>query len=116
MSTAQFLPLNTSGTQFGSTSVNDQKPETQQHFNLLLQAFLLMKAKNNNMESNNAQYLSGILNPILQGHHAIPIHLKILIDKIIEHLDVTDVQKALQDTHWSVEDLQRGYILIVSRI
>lgn len=110
MSAAQFL----SGAQLNSIALNEQKPD--QNFNLLLQAFLLMKAKNNSAEPNNVQYLSSILNPIIRDAQAIPIRLKILVDKIIENLDVTDVQKVIQDSGWSVEDLQRGYILIVNLI
>lgn len=124
MSAAQFLPCNNLLGQFNNnvnetSNVQQEKTDPQQ-FNLLVQAFLLMKARNTAVESSideirsSQPYLSAILNPILLGHQAIPIHLKILIDRLIEHLDAGDIQKALQETGWSFEDLKRGYILVVS--
>ncbi|KAI6189715.1 Zinc finger, C2H2 domain and Zinc finger, C2H2-like domain-containing protein [Aphelenchoides bicaudatus] len=107
---SQFLPCNLTG-QLGGE--NDQ----QQLFNLL-QAFLLMKARNetnaNDLRPQNgtAHYLRTIFEPILKGHQAVPIHMKILLERIVEHLDVADVQKALKETNWTIEDLNRGYILI----
>jgi hypothetical protein len=109
---AQFLSPCNLANQFGGD--NDQ----QQQFNLLLQAIMLMKTRNETAElrpqTSTAHYLNTIFEPILKGHYALPIHLKILVERIVEHLDVAEVQKALKEVGWSLEDLKRGYVLTVS--
>lgn len=101
---AQFFPYNLAG--HSAATENDP----QQHFNLLLQAILLMKTRN----ETNASDLNAILEPILKGHHAIPIHLKILLERIVENLDADEVQRVLKETGWTIDDLKRGYVLVVS--
>jgi hypothetical protein len=107
MSTAQFLPLFSDQPNPSTAPNNDQA----QQLNFLFQTALLMKAR-----SANENYLSTILQPILCGNQALPIHLKILLEKILEHFNAADVRKALQLTGWTLEDLQRGYVLVVSLI
>lgn len=119
MSSAQFFPCN-----FVGTDSNTQKSDLQQQqFNFLLQAILFMKARNametnvademNRPQLSSAQYLSTIFQPILKDQQAIPIHLKILLERIVEQFDSVEVQRALREAGWTMEDLKRGYILVV---
>ncbi len=50
----------------------------------------------------------------LYGCHALPIRLKILLDRLFSVLPPEDVVQVLTGFGWSLEDYARGYILQVS--
>ena len=51
---------------------------------------------------------------VLYGTHAIPVRLKILLDRLFSVLNQEEVAEILKRFGWSLEDYQRGYILKVS--
>ena len=51
---------------------------------------------------------------VLYGTHAIPVRLKILLDRLFSVLSQDDVIQILKGYGWTLEDYQRGYILKVS--
>lgn len=51
---------------------------------------------------------------VLYGTHAIPVRLKILLDRLFSVLGQDDVIQILKGYGWTLEDYQRGYILKVS--
>ncbi|KAF7631215.1 C2H2-type domain-containing protein [Meloidogyne graminicola] len=57
-----------------------------------------------------AQRLSPLLYALLRGFHAIPVRLKILIDKVFEHLSSQQVEILLMNCGWTLTDYQRGYL------
>ena len=50
---------------------------------------------------------------VLYGTHAIPVRLKILLDRLFSVLNQDDVIQILKGYGWTLEDYQRGYILKV---
>lgn len=50
---------------------------------------------------------------VLYGTHAIPVRLKILLDRLFSVLGQDDVIQILKGYGWTLEDYQRGYILKV---
>ena len=53
---------------------------------------------------------------VLYGTHAIPVRLKILLDRLFSVLRDEEVVQILKGYGWTLEDYQRGYILKVSTI
>ena len=53
---------------------------------------------------------------VLYGTHAIPVRLKILLDRLFSVLREEEVVQILKGYGWTLEDYQRGYILKVSTI
>lgn len=51
---------------------------------------------------------------VLYGTHAIPVRLKILLDRLFSVLREEEVVQILKGYGWTMEDYQRGYILKVS--
>ena len=51
---------------------------------------------------------------VLYGTHAIPVRLKILLDRLFSVLREEEVVQILKGYGWTLEDYQRGYILKVS--
>ena len=50
---------------------------------------------------------------VLYGTHAIPVRLKILLDRLFSVLREEEVAQILKGYGWTLEDYQRGYILKV---
>ena len=50
---------------------------------------------------------------VLYGTHAIPVRLKILLDRLFSVLREEEVVQILKGYGWTLEDYQRGYILKV---
>nr|CAD2147766.1 unnamed protein product [Meloidogyne enterolobii] len=57
-----------------------------------------------------AQRLSPLLCALLKSFHAIPVRLKILLDKVFEHLSSQEIEILLLNCGWTLEDYQRGYL------
>ena len=53
---------------------------------------------------------------VLYASHAIPVRIKILMDRLFSVLGQDEVTQILKGFGWSLEDYQRGYILKVSSI
>ena len=51
---------------------------------------------------------------VLYASHAIPVRIKILMDRLFSVLGQDEVTQILKGFGWSLEDYQRGYILKVS--
>ena len=51
---------------------------------------------------------------ILQGFHAVPVKLKMLLDRLFSLLSREDITAVLRGFGWTIEDYHRGYILKVS--
>ena len=52
---------------------------------------------------------------VLYGTHAIPVRLKILLDRLFSVLREEEVVQILKGYGWTLEDYQRGYILKVGK-
>ena len=52
---------------------------------------------------------------VLYGTHAIPVRLKILLDRLFSVISQDDVIQILKGYGWTLEDYQRGYILKVRK-
>ena len=52
---------------------------------------------------------------VLYGTHAIPVKLKILLDRLFSVLSQDDVLQILKGYGWTLDDYQRGYILKVRK-
>ena len=50
---------------------------------------------------------------ILQGFHAVPVKLKMLLDRLFSLLSPEEITAVLRSFGWSIQDYQRGYILKV---
>uniref|UniRef100_A0A0K2THW9 Putative LOC100572970 [Acyrthosiphon pisum] n=1 Tax=Lepeophtheirus salmonis TaxID=72036 RepID=A0A0K2THW9_LEPSM len=48
---------------------------------------------------------------VLYGTHAIPVRLKILLDRLFSVLSTDEVSQILKGYGWTMDDYQRGYIL-----
>ena len=51
---------------------------------------------------------------VLYASHAIPVRIKILLDRLFSVIGQEEVIQILKGFGWSLEDYQRGYILKVS--
>ena len=54
-----------------------------------------------------------VARPILQGCHAVPTKLKILLDRALSSLKHEEVIMIVSGCGWHLEDYQRGYKLKV---
>ena len=52
-------------------------------------------------------------NYILQGFHAVPVKLKMLLDRLFSLLNPEEITALLRGFGWTIQDYQRGYILKV---
>ena len=52
---------------------------------------------------------------ILQGFHAVPVKLKMLLDRLFSLLAPEEITAVLRGFGWSIQDYQRGYILKVGK-
>ena len=50
---------------------------------------------------------------ILQGFHAVPVKLKMLLDRLFSLLSPEEITAVLRGFGWTIQDYQRGYILKV---
>ena len=50
---------------------------------------------------------------ILGGFHAVPVKLKMLLDRLFSLLSPEEITAVLRGFGWSIQDYQRGYILKV---
>jgi len=48
---------------------------------------------------------------ILQGFHAVPVKLKMLLDRLFTLLNSEEVTAVLRGFGWTIQEYQRGYIL-----
>jgi len=48
---------------------------------------------------------------ILQGFHAVPVKLKMLLDRLFSLLNPEEITAVLRGFGWTIQDYQRGYIL-----
>merc|ERR1719400_280707 len=48
---------------------------------------------------------------ILQGFHAVPVKLKMLLDRLFSLLSPEEITAVLRGFGWTIQDYQRGYIL-----
>ena len=55
-----------------------------------------------------------VARPILQGCHAIPTKLKILLDRALSALAQEEVLMIVSGCGWQLDDYQRGYKLKVT--
>jgi len=51
---------------------------------------------------------------VLYGTHAVPVRLKILLDRLFSALREEEVIQILKGYGWSMDDYRRGYMLKVS--
>jgi hypothetical protein len=54
-----------------------------------------------------------IVSLMLYGSQAIPIRLKILLDRLLSSFTQDDILKIISSFGWSLQDYARGYILMV---
>ena len=54
-----------------------------------------------------------IVSLMLYGSQAIPIRLKILLDRLLSSFIQDDILKIISSFGWSLQDYARGYILMV---
>ncbi|CAD5225675.1 unnamed protein product [Bursaphelenchus okinawaensis] len=62
-------------------------------------------------KSHKIQYLEMIFGALLVGNELIPSRMKILVDQIVEYFNLEDVIRVLSKSGWSLDDLQRGYLV-----
>ncbi len=53
---------------------------------------------------------------MLQGFHAVPVKLKMLLDRLFSLLSPEEVTVVLRSFGWTAQDYHRGYILKVQFI
>ena len=68
----------------------------------------------NAVEAVSSPIVFDVASLVLYGTHAIPVRLKILLDRLFSVLNQEEVAEILKRFGWSLEDYQRGYILKVS--
>lgn len=66
-------------------------------------------------ETEQADYDSiyEISSLMLYGSQAIPIRLKILLDRLLNAFTQDDILKIISSFGWSLQDYARGYVLMV---
>ena len=67
----------------------------------------------NSVEAVSSHIVFDVASLVLYGTHAIPVRLKILLDRLFSVLNQEEVAEILKRFGWSLEDYQRGYILKV---
>ena len=65
-------------------------------------------------EMTTAASVYEVARPVLQGCHAIPTKLKILLDRVLSALKQEEVLTIISGCGWQLDDYQRGYKLKVS--
>jgi hypothetical protein len=75
-------------------------------------------ASNNSfgVEAVSPNIVFDVASLVLYGTHAIPVRLKILLDRLFSVLSQDEVIQILKGYGWTLEDYQRGYILKVCRL
>ena len=68
----------------------------------------------NAVEAVSSPVVFDVASLVLYGTHAVPIRLKILLDRLFSVLNQEEVAEILKRFGWTLEDYQRGYILKVS--
>ena len=68
----------------------------------------------NAVEAVSSPIVFDVASLVLYGTHAVPVRLKILLDRLFSVLNQEEVAEILKRFGWSLEDYQRGYILKVS--
>jgi len=53
---------------------------------------------------------------VLYGTHAVPVRLKILLDRLFSSLREEEVAQILKGYGWTIDDYRRGYMLKVSTV
>ena len=86
-----------------------QQQQPQQHSDKLDAA--VAAAQETRPTSATAVY--EVARPILQGCHAVPTKLKILLDRALSSLKQEEVMMIVSGCGWHLEDYQRGYKLKV---
>ena len=66
------------------------------------------------MRLTSATAVYEVARPILQGCHAIPTKLKILLDRALSALAQEEVLMIVSGCGWQLDDYQRGYKLKVT--
>ena len=65
------------------------------------------------VEAVSSPIVFDVASLVLYGTHAVPVRLKILLDRLFSVLNQEEVAEILKRFGWSLEDYQRGYILKV---
>ncbi len=68
------------------------------------------------MEAVSPSIVFDVASLVLYGTHAIPVRLKILLDRLFSVLREEEVVQILKGYGWTLEDYHRGYILKVNTI
>ena len=68
----------------------------------------------NAVEAVSSPVVFDVASLVLYGTHAVPVRLKILLDRLFSVLNQEEVAEILKRFGWTLEDYQRGYILKVS--
>ena len=68
-----------------------------------------------NVEAVTSSVVFDVVSMILYGTHAIPVRLKILLDRLFSVIKDEERTQILQSFGWSNEDYHRGYILKVNK-
>jgi hypothetical protein len=72
-------------------------------FNHLFNSHAIME----NFQANSAFDVASL---ILYGTHALPVRLKILLDRVLGTLDQDELSHLLHGFGWTYEDYTRGYM------
>lgn len=79
--------------------------------------FKHMYSNQNSTEQIQAESAYEIASLILYGTEALPIRLKILLDKVLSKLPTNEINLVLHHFGWTIEELQSGYKnVFVSRV
>ena len=70
----------------------------------------------NAVEAVSSPIVFDVASLVLYGTHAIPVRLKILLDRLFSVLNQEEVAEILKRFGWSLDDYQRGYILKVIQL
>lgn len=63
-------------------------------------------------EAIDLESIKDIISLMLYAAQAIPIRLKILLDRLIVNISQDDFNKLLSQHGWSLQDYSRGYIMV----
>ena len=72
------------------------------------------EASREEVRTTSATSVYEVARPILQGCHAIPTKLKILLDRALSALAQEEVLMIVSGCGWQLDDYQRGYKLKVT--
>ena len=68
---------------------------------------------NGGIEQVSPGMVRDVASLILQGYQAIPVKLKMLLDRLFSLLSPEDITAVVCGFGWTIQDYQRGYILKV---